>query len=115
MMTTAETLVQTVSQAETAELVDRYGRLKARAADTAAELDAIKATLVEREGEGKLEGELFRLSLAHSVRQTVDWKAVALHFAKKAFASDAGFDAAAALHTTTAAVWVARAGARTTK
>jgi len=103
------------SSTATGQLVDRFGRLKAEASDIATELDTIKDVLIEREGESKLEGELFRLALSNTLRSTTDWKAVALAMAKKAGVSDKVFDNAVALNTNCTAIWTARPAARVTK
>jgi hypothetical protein len=115
MNTTANTLTLKTDNTGTGQLVDRFGRLKAEAADISEQLDTIKTTLIEREGEGRFEGELFRLSLNHSVRSTTDWKAVALHFAIRAGVSDKVFDNCVASNTSIADMWVARSNARVTK
>lgn len=99
----------------TGQLVDRFGRLKADAADIATELDTIKEVLIDREGECKLEGELFRLSLANTLRSTTDWKAVAAALAKKAGINDKALDALIAENTNCTAAWIARSNARVTK
>lgn len=103
------------SSTATGQLVDRYGRLKADAADIGTELETIKETLIEREGECKLEGELFRLSLANTLRSTTDWKAVCAILAKKAGIKDKDLDALIAANTNCTASWVARSTARVTK
>jgi hypothetical protein len=105
----------TLVSINTPALVDRFGRLKANASDIADELDGIKETLIEREGECKLEGELFRLSLANTLRSTTDWKAVAQALAKKAGITDKALDALIASNTNCTAAWVARSNARITK
>lgn len=105
----------TPANTATGQLADRYGRLKAEAADIGAELDNIKTVLIEREGEGKFEGELFRLALSHTLRSTTDWKAVCLTLAKKAGITDKAFDALVADSTTMTDSWVARSNARVTK
>lgn len=99
----------------TGQLVDRFGRLKAEAAETSKVLDDIKTALIEREGEGQFEGELFRLSLSHSLRTSTDWKAVAMAMAKKAGVSDKVFDGVVAANTGATPTWVAKANARVTK
>ena len=99
----------------TPALVDRFGTLKAAAADISEELDAIKTVLIDREGESKLDGDLFRLTLAHTVRQTTDWKAVALAMAKKAGVGDKAFDNCVAANTGMVDMWVARSNARVTR
>lgn len=107
----------TIAHASTSsqQLTDRFGRLKAEAADISEQLDAIKTVLIDREGECKLEGELFRLSLNNTVRSVTDWKAVALAMAKKAGVSDKVFDNAVAAATACSTQWVARSNARVTK
>ena len=105
----------TIASINTPALVDRFGRLKANASDIADELDGIKMALIEREGESKLEGELFRLSLANTLRSTTDWKAVAQVLAKKAGITDKVLDALIAANTNCSASWVARSAARVTK
>jgi hypothetical protein len=99
----------------TSQLIDLFGMLKAQAAQITGELDEIKTTLIEREGEFKGEGEVFRLSLTHSITSRTDWKAVALAMAKKAGVSDKVFDNAVAAATDCGTQWVARASARVTK
>jgi len=113
MNTTTITRMTPASTA-TGQLVDRFGRLKADAADIATELDTIKDTLIERVGEAKLEGELFRLSLANQLRSTTDWKAVAAVLAQKAGLTDKVLDAIIAANTNCTAAWVARCNARVT-
>jgi hypothetical protein len=115
MNTTTATRPLSTASTNTTALVDRFGRLKADASDIAAELDDIKETLIEREGESKLEGELFRLSLANTLRSTTDWKAVAAILAKKAGITDKALDAMIAANTNCSAAWVARSNARVTK
>ena len=114
MNTTTITRMTPASTA-TGQLVDRFGRLKADAADIGTELDAIKEVLIERSGEGKYEGELFRLSLANQLRSTTDWKAVAQALALKAGLTDKALDAIIAANTNCTAAWVARSNARVTK
>ena len=117
-MTTATTTnghTLSIASTATGQLVDRFGSLKATAADISEMLDQIKTLLIEREGEGKLEGELFRLALSHTIRQTTDWKAVALAMAKKAGVSDKVFDNCVAANTNIGDQWVARSSARVTK
>lgn len=99
----------------TGALIDRFGLLKANAAEIAADLEDIKSTLIAREGEFKGEGELFRLSLVHSITSRTDWKSVALNLAKKAGISDKAFDALVAGATDCGTQWVARSSARVTK
>jgi hypothetical protein len=99
----------------TGQLVDRFGALKASAAEITADLDAIKTALIDREGECKVEGELFRLSLSHTITSRTDWKAVALALAKKAQISDKAFDALVAGATDCGTQWIARSSARVTK
>ena len=96
-------------------LVDRFGSLKAEAAHISERLDDIKQTLIDREGESKLEGDLFRLSLTHSITSRTDWKAVALAMAKKAGVSDKVFDNCVAANTDCGTQWIARSNARVTK
>jgi hypothetical protein len=78
-------------------------------------MDLIKETLIEREGEAKLEGEIFRLALSNTLRQTTDWKAVVATLAKKAGITDKALDALIAANTGCSASWVARSSARVTK
>ena|SRR6188768_532898 len=113
-MNTATATLALASTA-TGQLVDRFGRLKAEASDISAQLDDIKTVLIEREGESKTEGELFRLSLSNTLRSTTDWKAVALAMAKKAGVSDKVFDNAVAANTNCSTMWVAKSAARVTK
>ena len=70
---------------------------------------------IEREGEGKFEGELFRLSLNHTITSRTDWQAVALALAKKAGIGDKAFDNLVAANTNLGDQWVARSSARITK
>ena len=99
----------------TGQLIDKFGLLKAKVADISGELDEIKTALIEREGEFKGEGELFRLSLSHTITSRTDWKAVALAMAKKAQISDRVFDSVVAANTDCGTQWVARSAARVTK
>jgi len=99
----------------TGQLVDKFGALKAAAAEITGQMDEIKQALIEREGECKVEGELFRLSLTHSITSRTDWKAVALAMAKKAGVSDKVFDTCIAASTDCGTQWVARSAARVTK
>lgn len=115
MNTTTQPVRLSTASTATGQLVDRFGRLKADAADLSTEMDNIKQTLIDREGEGKFEGELFRLSLANTLRQTTDWKAVAAALAAKAGITDKALDALIAQHTDCTASWVARSNARVTK
>ena len=115
MNTTTNPISMNRASTGTGQLVDRFGRLKAEAADISTELDDIKTTLIDREGESKLEGELFRLSLSHTLRSVTDWKSVALTLAKKAGITDKQFDALVANSTTMGDTWVARSNARVTK
>ena len=103
------------SSQATGLLVDNFGEFKAQAANIAADLDEIKTVLIERHGEGKHEGELFRLSLAHSLTQRTDWKAVAAALAKKAGITDKALDALIANNSTLTDAWIARSNARVTK
>ncbi len=112
---TTATTALSVASTSTGQLVDRFGRLKAEAADVADKLDEIKDVLIEREGESKLEGELFRLSLAHTLRTTTDWKAVCAALARKAGMTDKALDALIAANTNVSDAWVARSNARVTK
>jgi len=115
MNTVTTTPTTTPAASSSAQLVDRFGRLKAEAADISERLERIKSILIDREGECKLEGELFRLSLNNTVRSVTDWKAVALAMAKKAGVSDKVFDNAVAAATSCSTQWVARSAARVTK
>lgn len=99
----------------TSALIDRFGGLKASASEISAELDAIKSTLIEREGEFKGEGQLFRLALSHTITSRTDWKSVALALAKKAQISDKAFDDLVAGATDCGTQWIARCNARVTK
>ena len=99
----------------TGTLVDTFGALKAQAADVSAQLADIKAVMIERHGEGKHEGELFRLALSNSMRSTVDKDAVILTLAKAAGYTDKRLDNLMAAHTSLADNWVARSAARVTK
>lgn len=113
-MTTNPTALSTAST-PTGALVDRYGKLKAEAADVETRLEDIKVTLIERHGEGKHEGELFRLSMSHTLRSRTDWTAVAAALARKAGLTDKALDALIAEHTSLNDTWVARCNARVTK
>jgi hypothetical protein len=114
-MTTNNATTLSVANTATGQLVDRFGRLKAEAADVAERLDEIKTVLVERCGESKNEGEQFRLALSHSLRTTTDWKAVAAALARTAGISDKALDALIAENTNVQDSWVARCNARVTK
>jgi hypothetical protein len=103
------------SSQSTGTLVDTFGALKAQAANVSAELADIKAVLIDRHGEGKHEGELFRLSLSNSLRSTTDKDAVILALAKAAGFTDKRLDNLIASHTSLADNWVARSAARVTK
>ncbi len=104
-----------ITSLPTGQLVDRFGTLKATAAEISGDLDEIKAVLIEREGECKAEGELFRLSLSHTITSRTDWKAVSLALAKKAGISDKAFDSLVAGATDCGTQWIARSSARVTK
>ena len=99
----------------TRQLIDEFGKLKAQAAMITDDLSDIKDVLIQREGEFKGEGELFRLSLSNTITSRTDWKAVALMMAKKAGVSDKVFDNAVAAATDCGTQWVARCSARVTK
>ena len=99
----------------TPALIDTFGLLKAQAAEITGQLDEIKQALIAREGEFKGEGDLFRLTLSHTITSRTDWKAVALAMAKKAGVSDKVFDTAVAAATDCGTAWVARSAARVTK
>jgi hypothetical protein len=99
----------------TGTLVDTFGAIKAAIADSTTELDAIKQVLIARHGESKTEGEVFRLSLTHSLTTRVDWKAVASVLAKKANISDKVLDNIIADASNCTDAWVARSAARVTK
>lgn len=99
----------------TGDLVDTFGLLKAEAANISEQLDDIKSILIEREGEAKLEGAMFRLSLANTITSRTDWKAVALAMAKKAGVTDKAFDNCIAENTNCGTQWVARSAARVTR
>lgn len=109
------TTVLTTNSTPTGQLIDRFGMLKAQAATIGDQLDIIKRTLIEREGEFKGEGELFRLTLANTITSRTDWKAVALAMAKKANVTDKVFDNCVAANTDCGTQWVARSAARVTK
>ena len=104
-----------ITSTATGQLVDRFGRLKAEAAEISTELDDIKSVLIAREGETKLEGELFRLAISHTLTSRTDWKAVALAMAKRAAVSDKVFENCIAANTGCVDAWVARSSARVTK
>lgn len=60
--------------------IDRLGEIAAIMAELKVEEAAIKNALIARKalGYGKeFEGSLFRVTISHSVRSTVNWKAVA--------------------------------------
>jgi hypothetical protein len=99
----------------TSELIDTFGMLKAQAAEVTQQLADIKDTLIAREGEFKGEGELFRLSLSHSLRSTVDKDAIIRALAKEAGITDKRLDNLFASNTSLADNWVARSAARVTK
>lgn len=55
--------------------IDELGRLKAQIADLARKEDELKERLADLEA-GAYEGQLFRLAISESVRETLDMKAV---------------------------------------
>jgi hypothetical protein len=59
--------------------IDRMGQLKAQMASLDTEYDKLKATLVEEVGVGAFEGEMFRVSVSVSSRETLDMEAVRNH------------------------------------
>jgi hypothetical protein len=59
--------------------IDRMGQLKAQMASLETEYDKLKATLVEEVGVGAFEGEMFRVSVSVSSRETLDMEAVRNH------------------------------------
>jgi len=103
------------SSLATGHLVDNYGLLKAQAADAKAEMDSIKAILIERHGEGKHEGEMFRASITNPLRSLVKWEAVAAALAKKAGITDKALDALIAENTNCSSTWTLTCGSRLTK
>ena len=96
-------------------LVDILGQLKADAADIKAEMDSAKEVLIAREGECKLEGELFRAALSHTLTSRVKWEAVARTLASKSGMTEKAFNALLALHTDCTDSWTLRVSARITK
>ena len=104
-----------LTSTSTGSLVDLFGTLKATASEVAAQLDEVKQVLIVREGESKNEGQLFRLSLSHSLRSTVDKDAIIRTLAKEAGITDKRLDNLFAANTTLADTWVARSAARVTK
>jgi hypothetical protein len=56
-------------------LVDDLGHLQAQAADIAARMNEIKSQLVSA-GVDAIEGDLFRVTVSHSERETLDMEAV---------------------------------------
>ena len=103
------------NSAATGLLVDTFGALKAEAADIATDLESIKGILIERSGEAKHEGALFRLAIAHSLASRTDWKSVCAVLAQKAGISDKVLDGIIAERTNLTDSWVARCSARVTK
>lgn len=63
--------------------IDRMGQLKAQMASLDTEYDKLKATLVEEVGVGAFEGEMFRVSVSVSFRETLDMEAVRNHLSPK--------------------------------
>jgi hypothetical protein len=58
--------------------IDRLGLLKAQLAELKREEEALKAVMLEQ-GVGAYEGELFRVTVSHSERETLDMTAVREH------------------------------------
>lgn len=96
----------------TAALVDRMGDLKAQIADRTNEVEQIKTILVDRVGEGKAEGQRYRVAISNTLRSKTDWQSVALALAKKAGIRDSDFDKIVSERTDMADTWVARVSAR---
>lgn len=103
----------TPSNTATGSLIDRYGRLKAEAADLDGQMKDIKSELIAR-GIERDEGELFRITISESLRETTDWKAVALALAKRAAIGEKAFDNLVAKNTNVAEVVTLRCSARIT-
>jgi hypothetical protein len=64
-----------MAQSNLAPTIDRLGQLKAQLAELAREEKELKAVLVEQ-GEGAYEGQLFRVTVSYSERETLDMDAV---------------------------------------
>jgi hypothetical protein len=67
-------------------LIDAYGDLKARQAELAIEEKALKAALADLDA-GAYEGEMFRLSVSMSDRETLDMAAVREHLSRQFIAA----------------------------
>lgn len=59
--------------------IDLMGQLKAQMATLEKEYDKLKALVVEDVGVGAFEGEMFRVSISVSSRETLDMEAVRNH------------------------------------
>ena len=64
------------------KIIDDLGALKARIADLEAQEKALKQALADL-SPGAYEGELFRLSISESERETLDMKAVREHLSRQ--------------------------------
>ena len=63
-------------------IIDDLGALKARIADLENQEKALKQALADL-GPGAYEGDLFRLSISESERETLDMKAVREHLSRQ--------------------------------
>ena len=64
------------------KIIDDLGTLKARIADLEAQEKALKQALADL-SPGAYEGDLFRLSISESERETLDMKAVREHLSRQ--------------------------------
>jgi hypothetical protein len=64
------------------KIIDDLGALKARIADLENQEKALKQALADL-GPGAYEGDLFRLSISESERETLDMKAVREHLSRQ--------------------------------
>ena len=62
--------------------IDRLGVVKAQLAVLKQEEDALKATLIEQ-GPGAYEGELYRVTVSQTERETLDMAAVREHLSRQ--------------------------------
>lgn len=61
------------------ERIDLMGDLKAQMADLEAKYDELKALVIEDAGLGAHEGNMFRVSITATTRETLDMEAVRNH------------------------------------
>jgi len=104
-----------IASTSTGQLIDKLGLLKAQAAEAAASQKEIVAVLIEREGDFKGEGELFRLALSLSNSSSCDKDAVITQLAKDAGYTDKRLDNLYEKHTSRSTKWVPKVSARVTK